>query len=50
MCGALGAQAVIELGRRIRERNTKPVKQPLKKFVVVHPDQEFLSDIQGARC
>ena len=41
-------QAVVELGRKIRERATKPVKFPLKKLVVVHPDQAFLDDVQGA--
>jgi hypothetical protein len=41
------SQAVIELGRRIRERATKPVKFPLRKLVVVHPDQHFLDDIKG---
>uniref|UniRef100_A0A7S3R0N5 isoleucine--tRNA ligase n=2 Tax=Dunaliella tertiolecta TaxID=3047 RepID=A0A7S3R0N5_DUNTE len=40
-------QAVIELGRKIRERGLKPIKTPLRKLVVVHPDTEFLSDVQG---
>uniref|UniRef100_A0A7S0X0A0 isoleucine--tRNA ligase n=1 Tax=Chlamydomonas leiostraca TaxID=1034604 RepID=A0A7S0X0A0_9CHLO len=40
-------QAVIELGRKIRERAGKPVKFPLRKLVVVHPDAEFLADVQG---
>lgn len=43
----LRPQAVIELGRKIRERATKPVKFPLRKLVVVHPSQEFLDDVQG---
>ncbi len=41
-------QSVIELGRKIRERATKPVKMPLRKLVVVHPSQGFLDDVQGA--
>ena len=31
-------QAVIEIGRQIRERNNKSLKTPLKRMVVVHPD------------
>jgi isoleucyl-tRNA synthetase len=38
---------VIELGRKIRERGLKPLKFPLRKLVVVHPDTEFLADIKG---
>lgn len=40
-------QAVIELGRKIRERATRPVKFPLRKLIVVHPDQAFLDDVKG---
>jgi len=44
---SLPLQAVIELGRKIRERGLKPIKTPLRKLVVVHPDTEFLADIKG---
>jgi len=40
-------QAVIEIGRIIRERNIKPLKVPLRKVVVVHEDRAFLDDIAG---
>ncbi|KAJ9517652.1 hypothetical protein QJQ45_025121 [Haematococcus lacustris] len=40
-------QSVVELGRKLRDRNTKPVKLPLSKLVVVHPDAQFLADVQG---
>jgi hypothetical protein len=40
-------QAVIEAGRTIRERHTRPLKQPLRKVTVVHSDREFLEDITG---
>jgi isoleucyl-tRNA synthetase len=38
---------VIETGRVIRERNNKPLKTPLRRLVVAHDDQDFLSDLQG---
>lgn len=40
-------QAVIELARTIRERHAKPLKQPLRSLVVVHPDASFLADLDG---
>lgn len=40
-------QAVIELGRAIRDRRAKPIKLPLRELVVVHTDAEFLDDIAG---
>ena len=40
-------QTVIETGRVIRERNNKPLKTPLRRLVVAHDDQDFLSDLQG---
>ena len=40
-------QAVIELARTIRERHTKPLKQPLRSLVVVHSDRSFLADLDG---
>ncbi len=43
---------VIELARVIRERHNRPVKTPLARLVVVHPDAAFLADIAGelAEC
>ncbi|KAL8144763.1 hypothetical protein AgCh_003100 [Apium graveolens] len=38
---------IIDLARNIRERNSKPLKTPLKEMIVVHPDAEFLDDIAG---
>jgi hypothetical protein len=40
-------QAVVELARTIRERHTKPLKQPLRSLVVVHSDASFLADLDG---
>ncbi|KAJ2370338.1 isoleucine--tRNA ligase [Coemansia sp. RSA 2611] len=40
-------QAVIELGRIIRERNNISLKKPLLELVVVHPDPEYLDDVRG---
>lgn len=43
---------IIELARSIREKHAKPVKTPLRKLIVVHPDKDFLNDISGdlAKC
>jgi len=38
-------QAVIELGRVVRDRNTMPLKYPLKEVVVIHKDQDCLNDV-----
>ncbi|CAO1622138.1 unnamed protein product [Jaminaea pallidilutea] len=38
-------QSVIELTRTVRERNTLPIRVPLKELVVFHADQQFLDDI-----
>ncbi|XP_051141767.1 isoleucine--tRNA ligase, cytoplasmic [Andrographis paniculata] len=38
---------IIDLARNIRERHNKPLKTPLKEMVIVHPDEDFLSDIAG---
>ncbi|GAB2218562.1 hypothetical protein Drorol1_Dr00001789 [Drosera rotundifolia] len=38
---------VIDLARNIRERHNKPLKTPLRRMVVVHPDVDFLDDITG---
>lgn len=40
-------QKVIELARIIRDRHAKPVKTPLRELTVVHPDDDFLSDLVG---
>lgn len=40
-------QRVIVLGRTIRERHSKPLKTPLMELIAVHPDQSFLSDLEG---
>jgi len=40
-------QAVIDLGRVLRDRKTIPVKYPLPEVVVVHKDAECLSDIRS---
>ncbi|KAJ2682155.1 isoleucine--tRNA ligase, partial [Coemansia spiralis] len=40
-------QAVIELGRTIRERNNLSLKMPLLELVVVHPSAEYLDDVRG---
>lgn len=38
---------IIELARIIRERHNKPLKTPLKEMVIVHPDADFLDDIDN---
>ncbi|KAJ2122784.1 isoleucine--tRNA ligase, partial [Coemansia sp. RSA 788] len=40
-------QAVIELGRVIRERNNISLKNPLLELVVIHPSAEYLNDVRG---
>ncbi|XP_055998788.1 isoleucine--tRNA ligase, cytoplasmic-like isoform X2 [Ostrea edulis] len=40
-------QSVIELGRVTRERNTLPLKYPLKEVVAIHRDPEALEDIKS---
>ncbi|KAJ2601018.1 isoleucine--tRNA ligase [Coemansia sp. RSA 1722] len=40
-------QAVIELGRIIRERNNVALKMPLLELVVVHSDPQYLEDVRG---
>lgn len=40
-------QTVINLGRITRERNTLPIRNPLKELVVFHTDQEFLDDVNS---
>lgn len=38
-------QAVVELGRVMRDRRTVPIKYPLPEVVVIHQHQEYLDDI-----
>ena len=40
-------QRVIELGRVSRERRTMGLKQPLRTFIVIHPDEEYLADVRS---
>ncbi|ORX61636.1 isoleucyl-tRNA synthetase [Hesseltinella vesiculosa] len=40
-------QAVIELGRTIRERKTISLKTPLKQLVVIHSDPQYHADVQS---
>ncbi|GFQ88815.1 isoleucine--tRNA ligase, cytoplasmic [Trichonephila clavata] len=40
-------QAVIDIGRLIRERNTLPIKYPLSELVVVHEDLLYLEDVKS---
>ena len=45
-----GMQRVIDLARVLRERHSKPLKQPLRRLTIVHPDPAFLSDLAGVYC
>jgi len=40
-------QRVVELGRKIRAQKNIPIKMPIHELIVVHPDNEFLSDVAG---
>ncbi|GFQ71145.1 isoleucine--tRNA ligase, cytoplasmic, partial [Trichonephila clavata] len=40
-------QAVIDIGRLIRERNTLPIKYPLFELIVVHEDLLYLEDVKS---
>lgn len=40
-------QAVVELGRVMRDRRTVPIKYPLTEIVVIHQQQEYLDDINS---
>ena len=42
-------QAVIELGRVVRDRKTMPVKYPLPEIVVINKDQQVLDDVLSLR-
>jgi len=39
-------QAIIDMGRVIRERCNKPFKLPLARAIVVHDDESFLRDLK----
>jgi isoleucyl-tRNA synthetase len=41
-------KSVLDAGRVVRERHGKPLKYPLPRLIVVHPDPAFLEDIEGA--
>ncbi|XP_070500777.1 isoleucine--tRNA ligase, cytoplasmic [Chironomus tepperi] len=40
-------QAVVELGRVMRDRRTVPIKYPLTEVVIIHQTQEYLDDINS---
>lgn len=40
---------VIELGRNIRERKTISLKIPLRTFVIIHHDPEYLADLESLK-
>merc|ERR1712012_1418672 len=40
-------QAIVDLGRVLRDRKTMPIKYPLPEVVVIHKDQQCLSDIRS---
>ena len=40
-------QAVVDLGRVLRDRKTMPIKYPLPEVVVIHKDEQCLKDIRS---
>lgn len=40
-------QAVIELGRVLRDRKTIPVKYPLPEMIIIHRDETYLTDVKS---
>lgn len=40
-------QAVIDLGRAIREKKNISLKTPLKELIVIHPDPQYHADIKA---
>lgn len=42
-------QTIIDLGRVVRERNTLPVKYPLKELIVIHPNKAYLDRVKKLR-
>ncbi|XP_029673346.1 isoleucine--tRNA ligase, cytoplasmic [Formica exsecta] len=43
-------QTVIELARIVRDRKTIPTKYPLREMVVIHHDEDMLTDILLLEC
>jgi isoleucyl-tRNA synthetase len=42
-------QKIVDLGRTARERRGIALKMPLKSLVVIHPDTDYLEDVQSLR-
>jgi isoleucyl-tRNA synthetase len=42
-------QNIVDLGRTARERRGIALKMPLKSLVVIHPDTDYLEDVQSLR-
>ncbi|KAK9792748.1 hypothetical protein WJX73_005932 [Symbiochloris irregularis] len=42
-----GMQRVLDLARVLRERHSKPLKQPLRRLTIVHSDKALLADLAG---
>ncbi|EGC32927.1 isoleucyl-tRNA synthetase [Dictyostelium purpureum] len=42
-------QTVIELGRAARDRRTKPIKHPLKDFMVITENKQYLDDLESLK-
>merc|ERR1719420_1139889 len=40
-------QAIVDLGRVLRDRKTMPIKYPLPEVVVIHKDRQCLDDIRS---
>ena len=40
-------QAIVDLGRVLRDRKTMPIKYPLPEVVIIHKDQQCLADIKS---
>lgn len=40
-------QAIVELGRIMRDRRTVPIKYPLTEVVVIHQSNEYLEDVKS---
>ncbi|XP_072938440.1 isoleucine--tRNA ligase, cytoplasmic [Epargyreus clarus] len=40
-------QAVIELGRVLRDRKTIPIKYPLPEMIIIHRDETYLKDVNS---
>ncbi|GAM21711.1 hypothetical protein SAMD00019534_048860 [Acytostelium subglobosum LB1] len=42
-------QMVIELGRASRDRRTKPIKNPLKDFIIISENKQYLDDLENLK-